>query len=850
MTVATKIMMGSGAVGIPDAIDVAQSIICINTTSSKLVKQNTSAGNKKTFTISAWVKRAGLGKYNAIFGGGAGTGTSEGGIDGGLIIKPDDTWGLSIQGNVYNAYATQKLRDTAAWYHLVAVLDTTQAVEANRFKLYKNGVEVEAYTEENTGFPAQNVETAQINKDDAYHQISGLSGYDATDYFVDGCLTELNFIDGLALTPSAFGKTNPDTGQWVAIEYAGTYGTNGCYMKFASGAIGTDSSGESNNYTVSNLANADVSPDTPTNNFPVLQKGGLGPVTLSKNNTVITGTSLQQDGVNVYNTGGTSAYASMAMDASGSTGYYWEIRADRAVREDVYIYGIQEIGSQQTGSTGPCFCFGGEHNQKVYVQRNRTVSTNGTTLYNATNANNVGTHETGAILGLAFKNNKLWLRMNGTWFGDPANNTPSTHSVGLPIITSLPDALYVPVIVSFGGMSTFGDTIVSANFGNNGTFGGTITAGGQSDANGDGNFKYSVPSGFLCLCNNNIPDPAIALPSANFDTVLYTGNGSTQSISGVGHQPDFVWIKNRSAADNHKLTDAVRGVTKELESNTGDAEVTNADGLTAFASDGFALGDDDEYNTNNEAYVSWNWKANGAGSNDTSGDIDATVSANQTTGFSIVNYVPNGTASATVPHGLGVAPEMVFYKRYNSSSTWFCWTTVIDGSDDYLELSTTAAKSNVSQAGSTSFTSSFIRATNYGASGSPEVVAYCFVSKPGFSKVGIYTGNGNADGPHINTGFKPALVIRKRTDSTGDWFLYDAKINPMNSTATGTGLANIVLWGNTTSADEPNGDAGYGLDILSNGFKTTSTIAPLNANTGTFLYMAFAESPFKTTNAR
>ena len=241
-TVAKKVIMGSGAVAEP--LEIEQSIILDSASSSKLVKQNTSAGNRKTFTISVWVKRGKLGKYNAIFGGGESTGSSEGGIDGGLIIQADDTWGLSIQGNVYNAYATQKLRDVGAWYHLVAMLDTTQAVEANRFKLYKNGVEVEAYTEANTGFPAQNVETAQINKDDAYHQISGLSGYDATDYFFDGYLAELNFIDGTALTPSSFGETNSDTGQWIPKKYSGSYGTNGFYLKFASGAIGTDSSGE------------------------------------------------------------------------------------------------------------------------------------------------------------------------------------------------------------------------------------------------------------------------------------------------------------------------------------------------------------------------------------------------------------------------------------------------------------------------------------------------------------------------------------------------------------------------------------------------------------------------------
>ena len=328
----------------------------------------------------------------------------------------------------------------------------------------------------------------------------------------------------------------------------------------------------------------------------------------------------------------------------------------------------------------------------------------------------------------------------------------------------------------------------------------------------------------------------------NFNTVLYYGNQVVDhDISGVGFQPDFTWIKGRSHAYSHALNDAVRGAGKFLFSDTTAAEAYNANQYFGpFQSDGFRLNDQEvgtQVNGNNVTYVSWNWKANGAGSTDTSGDIDATVSANQAAGFSVVNYVPNGTASATVPHGLGVAPEMVFYKRYNSSSSWFCWTTVIDGSDDYLSLNTNAAKENVSQAGGTSFTSSFIRATNY--ANNSEAVAYCFVSKPSFSKIGVYTGNGSATaGPFVNLGFKPAFVMVKRTDATAYWTMFDNARSPFNE-------VNKEVYANEPQAETTS----YKVDFLSNGFKFRNTGNDVSTNNGVYLYMAFAESPFKYANA-
>ena len=543
----------------------------------------------------------------------------------------------------------------------------------------------------------------------------------------------------------------------------------------------SDTSGQGNNFTVSNLANSDVVIDTPTNNFCTLNSVDGG-ATFSEGN--LKATTAASDGRRILATIGVE---------SGK--WYWEFKPLVNVTNGIAL-GVTLTSDVTSGNLGasaaPAWGWYSQNTNDGYSVISGTYSQIGPYM----NADDV----IGAALDL--DNSTITFYKNG-----------SAANLAITIPSS---GLFIPV---------FGD--------------GSNSAGSTFEVNfGQKTFAHTPPSGFLALSTANLPDPAIPLPSAHFNTVLYTGNGSTQSISGVGHQPDFVWIKNRSAADNHKLTDAVRGVTKELESNTGDAEVTNADGLTAFASDGFALGDDDEYNTNSEAYVSWNWKANGAGSTDTSGDIDAVVSANQTAGFSIVTWTGDGS-NGTVPHGLGVAPEMVMYKgRTNSSSNWFLWTTAIDGTDDELKLNTTAAASNFSSYGS--ITSSFISNAEFG---SAPVLAYCFASKPGFSKIGLYTGNGNADGPFVNTGFKPAWLLYKITSTTitngGDWGIRDLKRDPAN-------VSNTALYANLNAAE---GTTSITFDILSNGFKARSTNSDSNQSGQTFLYIAFAESPFKTANA-
>jgi hypothetical protein len=319
--------------------------------------------------------------------------------------------------------------------------------------------------------------------------------------------------------------------------------------------------------------------------------------------------------------------------------------------------------------------------------------------------------------------------------------------------------------------------------------------------------------------------------SSYLNSILYTGNGSTQSITGVGFQPDLTWIKARDAAENHRLFDAVRGVTKYIASNNGNVEATDATTLTAFGADGFTLSTAHPVNKDTEAYVSWNWKANGAGSSNTDGSITSTVSVNTTSGFSIVKYTGTG-AAATIGHGLGAVPKAVIIKKLSQSDNWFSYHEPL-GNLGRLQLSATAAVANNSGYwDSTSPTSTVFTVLANGANNaSGEThVAYCFADVAGYSKMGSYSGNGNADGPFVYTGFKPSLIIVKRTDSTGNWAIEDNK-------RVGYNPSNNHLYPNLANAES----TGYTIDQLSNGFKVRVTSADINASGGSYICMAFGQ---------
>jgi hypothetical protein len=324
-------------------------------------------------------------------------------------------------------------------------------------------------------------------------------------------------------------------------------------------------------------------------------------------------------------------------------------------------------------------------------------------------------------------------------------------------------------------------------------------------------------------------------PSLHFNTKLYTGNGGTQSITGVGFQPDWTWIKKRSGVGSHSLFDSVRGVTKLISSNTTNAEATLSGGLTAFGTDGFTVGSDGDVNGNSATYVSWNWKANGAGSSNTDGSINTTAtSVNTTAGFSISTYEGTGSA-ATVGHGLGVTPAVVLVKNIDASQNWLMYHQGI-GATKYARLNLSNGQGTSSGPwNNTAPTSSVFSIGADGAvTGSGQThVAYCFSEVRGYSRFGYYTGNNNADGPYVYTGFKPAFVLIKNTADSADWTINDTARNPEN-------VNNLRLFPNTNVSENSGSNS---MDMYSNGFKLRSTDGGNNGNGHVMIYMAFAENP-------
>jgi len=323
-------------------------------------------------------------------------------------------------------------------------------------------------------------------------------------------------------------------------------------------------------------------------------------------------------------------------------------------------------------------------------------------------------------------------------------------------------------------------------------------------------------------------------PTDYFNTKLYTGNSSTQSITGVGFQPDWVWLKSRSNAQGHNLFDAVRGANKPLFSDDSNAEATTTDRLSSFDSDGFTLGSNTNVNNTGYTYASWNWLA----SSNTDGSITSTVSANTTSGFSIVSYTGTGSAS-TIGHGLGSAPKMVICKTRSTTGVWLTWHTGIS-INGQIQLQSTDAVYNPGNNlywNSTLPTSSvFSVGTSGSVNGSgTDYIAYCFSEKKGFSKFGSYTGNGNADGTFVYTGFKPAFVIIKDATNAYEWRIYDNKINPFNS------MFEIINPNNANA----QATSSHGIDFLSNGFKCRGTTT-INTSGANQIYMCFAKSPFVT----
>lgn len=449
-------------------------------------------------------------------------------------------------------------------------------------------------------------------------------------------------------------------------------------------------------------------------------------------------------------------------------------------------------------------------------------------------------------------NGKFWGGLNGTIHnsGDPSAGTGHGFGTGgSPHNIAISSRTLYPAIGNWSGA----DATVTFNFGQDSTFGGAISAGTEVDGNGFGNFKYST-EGFLALCSANVPisadiDPAgddgeTENPTKQFGIVTYTGNGGSNAITGLGFQPDLVWAKSRSSAQNHILIDSSRGQGLLFSSVTNAEQTSGGPFMTSYDSDGFTYSSSgSNANDSGQNYVAWCWRANGGTTaSNSDGDITSTVQANTKAGFSIVTYTGNrtGTGVSTVGHGLDSAPDMVITKSRSDSGNWWVQHTGTSTASKMLNLQSTNAETDKSGNGTLSRPTATVFGTNFtdglGTNGQTHV-AYCWHNVEGFQKFGSYVGNYNTDGSFIYTGFRPRMLFVKRLDATNSWFVWDTARTTFNK-------MNSYLYWDLSNAEE----TGYAIDVLSNGFKLKGQNNATNNNGGDFIYGAWGDVPFKYNN--
>jgi hypothetical protein len=782
------------------AYSISRSLRFNSTDSAYLSRTPASAGNRRTWTWAGWVKRAKLSEETAIL-------SARTDINTRLFCGFDSTTNsLQIYANLgaINVVTAGSFRDLSAWYHIVFSFDTTQATSSNRVKIFVNGIQQTLsgiFPNQNTDFDVNN--TVQHTMGSTGPAVSPANLYLAESYL----------IDGQALDPTSFGEFDTN-GIWQPKRYAGTYGTNGFKLDFADNSsntattLGKDTSGNGNNWTPNNLsvtagAGNDSLVDVPTNgvqpdtgvggevrgNYCTWNAAGPGASSLTQGNLRLT----------------TNSNAVLGTIGTSSGKWYYEGILTAQVNDQQMFGVVNENYRELIGQIGDS-----PYGWAIIVQSN--VS-NGQPFSNSSTGSTLTSYANGDIVQVAYDCNagKIWFGKNGTWLGsgDPANGLNAVFS-------------------NLSGVLRPGAT-------------NRLTSGGVIEVNyGARPFAYTAPSGFKALCTANLPAPVITKPNTVFDVKLWTGNGTSQTISGLGFSPDFVWTKGRSTSTNHNQVDTLRGANKYLFSNGTVAEITNNDALTSFTSDGFTVGSDIYINGNGTTFVGWCWDAGSSTVTNTAGSITSSVRANASAGFSIVTYT--GAQNVTVGHGLGVTPSLIIAKsRTYGDQPWVIYHTTI-GKNGGLRFDTTTGFSITDYWGSLGPTSTTFGTANVSnpANGYGNMVAYCFAPVVGYSSFGSYTGNGSTDGPFVYTGFRSRWILIKNASASESWIVFDTARNTYN-------VVDNYLYANEASAENRYGALGL-IDILSNGFKFRRT--ELNASGNTFVYAAFAESPFQYARAR
>ena len=804
-----ELAVGTGGLRRPlDTMSIAQSL---RFDDSSLHYDITSSGNTRTFTFSAWVKRSSLGGSSGqyIYADGKSSSTSSLNFDANdkIYAQLRDTTG----GTSKYKLTTREFKSLKTWYHIVWRVDTTQAAQADRSRIYINGKQLTAFdTEQHVD---QNDETT-INASGNDHLI-GAYNTGSTSRHLDGYMAEVNFADGQSYGPENFGQTGSN-GDWIP-KTLGTisYGTNGFRLDFAdSSDLGNNanSTDGTNDFDVTdNVSSHDQVVDSPTQNFATLDALRPSGTTLDLTEGALKGnrssSSFAQAYSNVVITEG-KFYAEFYIDTGN---------ADPGVIVGTTIPGSNRYLGQDTYTYG-------------YYRDGRKINSGSYTSYGGTYT--AAADGSGDIVGVLINadDGEISFAVNGT-----------VQNSGVPAFSGLTGPYRFALDSESNGF-------VVVNFGQDDTFAGLKTSGSAaaSDENGKGKFFATPPSGFLALMDDNLPRQS--------------------DVKG----PDWVWIKNRDDnSTEHSLHDVLRG-TQQLESSASDGQDDESNYLLSFDSQGFTVGDDGDVNTNLKNYVGWVWKAGGTPTVDNSAANDAQptagsakidgsnkvgafsgspsiaikrLSANTTAGFSMVTWTGTG-AAGTIPHGLGKTPQAYIVKCISNDSTnWRVYHSGIasDAETDYISLDLTNGAADLNFWNDTAPDNNVFSVANYDDTNtsSRTYIAYVFANIEGYSKFGTYEGN-NSSLNHVYTGFRPAWLLIKNADASYNWMLVDTTREPFND-----GLVNNFLRPNLTDKESTAGE----LDLVSNGFILRDNSSDTNAS-ASFIYFSFAEAPFKYANAR
>ena len=727
------------------------------------------ADDAKKWSYSFWIKRCNLGTVQRLLSAGS---TANNRVVVGFAANDTLAFYAEYSSVVRGLVSTDMVfRDPTSWYHILITLDAAN----NQITYYVNGLEVD-----------QTVTTAIHNvnhfiNNDAYNQAISRDAYAATNYG-DFYLAETRMVDGLELLPTDFGQFK--SGIWVPKRYTGSYGSNGYYQPYSNSAhFGEDQSGNGNDFTDFNLATNDQVLDTPTNNWCVLNpldKDKDSTATWSDGNLKVTTPSLEN-----------RSRSTMTIDSNVRT--YWEITLT-TISNSPFGLGLRTVNSNIETAWTQSF-------DRIFYTRPGSGD-NGDFWDGSSWSASYGTPVQGDVIGFAVYDNKLWVSINNSWVnsGDPAAGTGY-------VVDNLLDDM-TPAWFDEGSAAS---AVFNFDFGQLG-------------------FTYTPPTGFKALNSRNLPTPPIKDSSTGFYAGLRTGTGAEAIISDVNFpvaNGALTWIKCRSNASSHRLTDTLRGATNEIYSDSTTAETPQVEGVKSFTSTGYVLGTNTGVNLNTFTYVDWLFRKG------------------QKYGLDIVSYEGTGIAHA-INHNLGAVPEMMLVKNRDSGVSWAVYHALSSASPEqyYGILDTSVAfAAHISYWNNTAPTSTqfTVGSTNSSVNGDGhDMVAYLFRSIPGFSKVFSYTGNGNADGPYVDLGFRSRFIFIKGITAL-DWGIFDTARNEYNP-------LNARLRPNESAAEDTS--ATFYHDVTANGIKFRGTSIGFNQNGVLYVGIAIAEQPGKYSNAR